>query len=49
MTSRYLKHRNQERCHHVVSLPDSLDHVVKVSNSEEERAYDDGPEMRIIT
>ena len=49
MTSRYLKHRNQERCHHVVSFPDSLDHMVKVSNSEEERAYDDGPEMRIIT
>ena len=32
-----------------MTLPDSLDHVVKMSNSEEERADDDGPEMRIIT
>ena len=44
-----LEHGHEEGGHHVLALPDPLDHVVEMSHPEEQRADDYGPEMRIVT
>jgi len=44
-----LEHGHQEGGENVLTFPDPLDHVMKVSHPKEERANDDGPELRVVT
>ena len=49
MRVQYLKHGYKEGGKNVMTLPDSLNHVMKMRHTKEQGTDDDCPEVRIIT